>query len=120
MTRYYRNGRLTEEWARDALAAVKAHDQAMRRAKATREGRQTDLDSAALDEQIRDHMAGHPGLSYADAFDEVTRALPLIGPEQEPVRVDPDSAALDRRVMKCAVDHRLSYADAFDRVLSEL
>jgi hypothetical protein len=108
-----------ERWEKDALAALQAYGRAMRRATAACDGRPTDPDRAALDNQVRAHLAQHPGTRYADALDRVAIALPPVDVQQEPVEFDRERLELHNTVLAFAADHHLLYADALERVLSE-
>jgi hypothetical protein len=110
-------------WERKALAALRAYDAAVDRAAAARRsgppGPPVDLDRAALDDRVRAHMAVHPGVSYADALEAVTYTRHEQPESREPLEVHAEHEALHRRVMAFAADHRLPYAEALERVLSE-
>jgi hypothetical protein len=57
-------------WQQDALAALQAHDRAMRRATAARDGQPVDPDRAELNDRVLAFAAAHQ-LQYADALDRI-------------------------------------------------
>jgi hypothetical protein len=81
-----------ERWEREALAALQAYKAAVGRPAVARRVRATGLpvdpDRAALDDRVRAHTTAHPGMSYADALDELVLALPPVDLEHEGVHFD--------------------------------